>query len=51
MGDSGYSKTVGTRGNFPVHLHIGISPETKLYSGEVWINPYPFLRCSEEGII
>ncbi|MCD8090400.1 MAG: M23 family metallopeptidase [Clostridiales bacterium] len=51
MGDTGYSKNEGTRGNFPVHLHIGISPKTRLYGGEVWLNPYPFLRCLEEGII
>ncbi|MCD7778540.1 MAG: M23 family metallopeptidase [Clostridiales bacterium] len=50
MGDSGYGKE-GTRGNFPVHLHIGISPETKLYRGEVWVNPYPFLKCLEKSII
>ena len=24
MGDTGYSKTEGTTGNFPVHLHVGI---------------------------
>ncbi len=51
MGDTGYGKKEGTKGSFPVHLHIGISPETKLYGGEVWLNPYPFLRCLEEGII
>lgn len=51
MGSTGYSKTEGAKGNFPVHLHIGISPKTALYRGEVWLNPYPFLKCLEEGAL
>ena len=45
MGDSGYSKVEGTKGIFPVHLHIGISPI--FGSEEFWINPYVFLRHIE----
>ncbi len=48
MGDTGYSKNEGTKGNFPVHLHVGISPYTELSSEEFWINPYPFLRMVEK---
>lgn len=47
MGDTGYSKVEGTKGNFEVHLHIGISPNTELSNDEMWINPYPFLRNIE----
>lgn len=47
MGDSGYSKTEGTTGNFEVHLHIGICPKTEIINDELWINPYPFLRNVE----
>lgn len=50
MGNTGYSKTEGTKGNFEVHLHVGISPKSKLFSGETWINPYPFLRMAEEKL-
>ena len=41
MGDTGYSKTEGTTGKFPVHLHMGIY----LYEEgkEVSVNPYPAL--------
>ncbi len=48
MGDTGYSKKEGTVGNFSVHLHVGISPETKIFSDEFWINPYPFLILIED---
>lgn len=46
MGDSGYG-TEGTKGNFPVHLHLGIY----LYSGgkEVSVNPYWVLRYIENS--
>jgi len=47
MGDSGYGKKEGTKGNFIVHLHIGISPNTELIN-DFWINPYPFLRLVEK---
>lgn len=47
MGDSGYSKDEGTKGLFPVHLHLGIMPATRLKYGELWINPYPFLKYAE----
>lgn len=45
MGDTGYSKTEGTTGNFPVHLHLGIY----LYRGEeeISVNPYPVLKYTE----
>jgi murein DD-endopeptidase MepM/ murein hydrolase activator NlpD len=46
MGDSGYGKE-GTRGQFPVHLHVGVSPKVP-FSDDFWINPYPFLRDLEE---
>ncbi len=48
MGNSGYGKTEGTKGKFPVHLHIGICPKTDLTEDELWINPYPFLRLTEK---
>ena len=48
MGDSGYSKVEGTKGIFPVHLHLGISPKTSLSKDEFWINPYVFLRSIED---
>ncbi len=43
MGDSG-----GNGESFPVHLHIGISPEAGFAGNDFWINPYPFLRYIEE---
>lgn len=46
MGDSGYGQE-GTKGEFPVHLHLGINPDTEITSEEFWINPYPFLRIVE----
>lgn len=46
MGNSGYGNE-GTTGKFPVHLHLGINPDTRLTSNEFWINPYPFLRIVE----
>ena len=44
MGNTG-----GGRGgrSFPVHLHIGISPEVSFTRGRFWINPYPLLRYME----
>ncbi len=50
MGDTGYGKEEGTKGNFPVHLHIGICPNTNLSSDEFWINPYLFLRTVEKNM-
>ena len=47
MGDSGYGEE-GTKGKFPVHLHVGICPKTSLSEEELWINPYPFLRLLEK---
>lgn len=45
MGDSGYSKTEGTTGNFPVHLHVGIY----IFHNdvEISVNPYWALRYLE----
>jgi len=48
MGDSGYGKEEGTKGKFPVHLHIGICPNSELTDEELWVNPYPFLRLVEK---
>jgi len=44
MGNTG-----GGRGgrSFPVHLHIGISPQADFVRGRFWINPYPLLRYLE----
>lgn len=47
MGNTGYSKVEGTKGNFEVHLHLGIEVETKLTKDELWINPYPFISYIE----
>ncbi len=47
MGDTGYSKKEGTKGNFPVHLHLGISIDPDSTKKELWINPYPFLKYIE----
>lgn len=46
MGDTGYGTEEGTKGKFPVHLHMGIY----LYENgeEISINPYPALRYVEE---
>jgi len=45
MGNTG-----GGRGgrSFPVHLHIGISPQADFARGRFWINPYPLLRYMED---
>ena len=46
MGDTGYGTTEGTRGKFPVHLHLGIY---LIHNGkEVSVNPYAPLRYVEE---
>ncbi len=47
MGDTGYSKVVGTTGKFPVHLHFGIYLKTS--KEDMSINPYHILRWLEEG--
>ncbi|MCL2604501.1 MAG: M23 family metallopeptidase [Defluviitaleaceae bacterium] len=44
MGNTGGGRGGGT---FPVHLHVGISPEADFTRGRFWINPYPFLRYME----
>lgn len=49
MGNTGYSKIEGTKGNFPVHLHMGIEINTDLSKEPIWINPYPFLRIIESS--
>lgn len=46
MGDTGYGEE-GTRGQFPVHLHIGIAVKTA-DEVEFWINPYDLLRYMEK---
>jgi murein DD-endopeptidase MepM/ murein hydrolase activator NlpD len=45
MGNSGGGRSGG---NFPVHLHVGISPEAAFTRGRFWINPYPLLRYMED---
>ncbi len=46
MGDSGYGEK-GTRGKFPVHLHLGIY---FMYKGqEISVNPYWILRYIEDS--
>lgn len=47
MGDTGYGPE-GTKGKFPVHLHVGICPKVTFTNKDFWINPYPFLRSLEE---
>ena len=47
MGDTGYGPE-GTKGKFPVHLHVGVCPSVTFTKNEFWINPYPFLRSLEE---
>lgn len=47
MGDTGYSETEGTTGNFPVHLHLGIYINNKNGEEESY-NPYPFLKELEQ---
>ncbi len=48
MGDTGYGKTAGTRGKFPVHLHLGIYIRTEEIP-ELAVNPYWFLKYLEEN--
>lgn len=45
MGDTGYGKKEGTRGNFPVHLHMGIYIFHR--DEEVSVNPYWVLKYVE----
>lgn len=47
MGDTGYSETEGTTGNFPVHLHVGIY-WNDANGEERSFNPYPFLKELEQ---
>ncbi len=46
MGDTGYGTEEGTRGKFPVHLHLGIY----IYDDdkELSVNPYPALKYLED---
>lgn len=45
MGDTGYSETEGTTGNFPVHLHFGMY--LKVGGQEMSFNPYYVLGLLE----
>lgn len=47
MGDTGYSKSEGTTGNFDVHLHVGIYIKTD-HSEEMSVNPYWALKYLEK---
>ena len=50
MGDTGYSDTPGTTGNFPVHLHFGVYFDDE--SGkEFSVNPFPFAPLSKIIVI
>jgi hypothetical protein len=49
MGDSGYGRE-GTKGKFPVHLHVGICPDAAFAKEEFWINPYLFMRNLEDSM-
>lgn len=49
MGDSGYG-TQGTKGKFPVHLHLGIYIQTTNYE-EISVNPYWILRYIHKNIV
>lgn len=46
MGDSGYGKNPGTKGQFDVHLHVGIYMKD-LSGKERAVNPYWFLKQLE----
>lgn len=46
MGDTGYGKEEGTRGKFPVHLHVGIYISN--HQNEISINPYSALKYTED---
>ena len=46
MGDTGYGTEEGTKGKFPVHLHLGIYVYDK--GQEISVNPYPALKYVEE---
>lgn len=48
MGDSGYGEE-GTRGKFPVHLHLGIYLSSD--GEEISVNPYPVLKYTERNRI
>lgn len=48
MGDTGYGPE-GTRGKFPVHLHLGVYIST-VHRKEMSVNPYPLLLLSEKMI-
>ena len=49
MGDTGYGTEEGTRGKFPVHLHVGIY----LYENdqEISVNPYPALTYVQDQTV
>ena len=49
MGDTGYGTEEGTRGKFPVHLHLGIyiCPDEEEFS----VNPYPALCYLKEKTV
>lgn len=49
MGDTGYSKTEGTCGKFPIHLHLGIYLD--IDGKEISVNPYSALKFTEDSRI
>ena len=48
MGNTGYGSE-GTRGKFPVHLHLGIYIEVP-FQKELSVNPYWLLKIFEKKI-
>ena len=48
MGNTGYGPE-GTRGRFPVHLHLGIYIEVP-FQKEMSVNPYWLLKIFEKKI-
>ncbi len=49
MGDTGYGKEEGTKGQFIVHLHFGIYVDVQ--DRQVSINPYPVLRLLQKNCL
>lgn len=47
MGDTGYGETEGTKGKFPIHLHLGIYFNPNKNS-QISVNPYWILKYIEK---
>lgn len=46
MGNGGKADKTDVKGRAPANVHIGM--KVKFRSGEIWLNPYPFLRFLED---